>query len=144
MITWFRNLARSWVAKVLFVLLILSFGIWGIEDVVRNIWRETAVVRMQGAAIEVPEAQAAARRELQRLQRQLGPAFEPDQALREVIARQAVEGLIGEHAQRIEARRLGLATPDAQVADYVRAIRASRWAAPSAGRSSTSSSARTT
>src|SRR3712207_7927222 len=37
MITWFRNLAKSWVAKVLFVLLILSFAIWGIEDVVRNI-----------------------------------------------------------------------------------------------------------
>lgn len=122
MITWFRNLAQSWVAKILFVLLILSFAIWGIEDIVRNFWRETAVVRMEGAQIEVPQAQAAARRELQRIQRQLGPAFEPDQAVREAIARQAVDNLIGEYAQRIEADRLGLATPDAQVADYVRAI----------------------
>ncbi|WP_270936599.1 peptidylprolyl isomerase [Falsiroseomonas oryzae] len=122
MITWFRNLAQSWVAKVLFVLLILSFAIWGIEDIVRNFWRETAVVRMQGAQVEVPEAQAAARRELQRLQRQLGPAFEPSQAIREAIAGQAVEGLIGEHAQRIEAGRMGLSVPDAQVREYVRAI----------------------
>jgi peptidyl-prolyl cis-trans isomerase D len=122
MITWFRKLAQSWVAKVLFILLILSFGIWGIEDVVRNIWRETAVVRMEGARIEVPEAQAAARRDLQRLQRQLGPAFEPDERIREAIAAQAVETLIAERAQRIEAARLGVATPDSQVADYVRAI----------------------
>ncbi|WP_137177240.1 peptidylprolyl isomerase [Roseomonas sp. AR75] len=122
MITWFRNLAKSWVAKVLFVLLILSFGIWGIEDVVRNFWRETAVVRMNGAEIEVPQAQMAARRELQRLQRQLGPTFEPDAAVREAIARQAIETLIQENAQRIEAQRLGLSTPDDQVAAYVRGI----------------------
>lgn len=122
MITWFRNLAQSWVAKILFVLLIISFGIWGIEDVVRNLFRDSAIVRLQGTTIEVPEAQAAARRELQRIQRQLGPAFEPDQTIREAIARQTLEGLIADRAQRIEAGRLGLATPDAQVAAYVRAI----------------------
>ncbi len=122
MISWFRKLAQSWVAKVLFVLLILSFGIWGIEDVVRNIWQETAVVRMEGSRIEVPEAQAAARRELQRIQRQLGPSFEPDASIRQAVAAQAVNGLIQEHAQRIEARKMGLATPDEQVAEYVRAI----------------------
>ncbi len=122
MITWFRNLAKSWVAKILFVLLIISFGIWGIEDIVRNFWRESAVVRMEGATIEVPEAQNAARRELSRLQRQLGPAFEPDQAVREAIATRALETLIAERAQRLEAARLGLATPDGEVAAYVRAI----------------------
>jgi peptidyl-prolyl cis-trans isomerase D len=122
MITWFRQLAQSWIAKILFVLLIISFAIWGIEDVVRNIWRESAVVRMEGGNIEVPEAQMAARRELGRIQRQLGPAFEPDEAIRRAIANQAVEGLIGERAQRAEAMRLGLATPEAQIRDYVMAI----------------------
>lgn len=122
MITWFRQLAQSWVAKVLFVLLILSFGIWGIEDVVRNIWRETAVVRMEGGNIEVPEAQAAARRDLQRLQRQLGGELGENEQLRRAVASEAVEGLIAERAQRLEAARLGLATPDAQVAEYVRSI----------------------
>jgi peptidyl-prolyl cis-trans isomerase D len=122
MISWFRKLAKSWVSKVLFVLLILSFGIWGIEDVVRNIWRETAVVRMEGANIEVPEAQAAARRELQRIQRQLGPSFEPTEAIREAVARQALEGLIQSRAQRAEAQRLGVVVPDQQVAEYVRSI----------------------
>jgi peptidyl-prolyl cis-trans isomerase D len=122
MITWFRRLAQTWVAKALFLLLILSFGIWGIEDVVRNIWRETAVVRMGGGNIELPEAQMAARRELQRIQRQLGPAFEPDEAIRNAIARQAVEGIIAERAMRYEAGRLGLATTDEQVRTYVLAI----------------------
>jgi peptidyl-prolyl cis-trans isomerase D len=122
MITWFRNLAQTWVAKVLFLLLVLSFGIWGIEDTVRNLWRETAVVRMDGAEIEVPEAQNAARRELQRVTRQLGPSFEPEEPLRRAVAMQAVETLIGERAQRLEANRLGLSTPDAAVQEYVFSI----------------------
>jgi peptidyl-prolyl cis-trans isomerase D len=122
MIIWFRNLAKSWVAKILFVLLILSFAVWGIEDIVRNLFRDTALVRMEGTIIEVPEAQAAARRDLQRIQRQVGPSFEPDQAIREAVARQALDGLIAERAQRIEAARLGIAAPDQQVAEYVRTI----------------------
>ncbi len=122
MITWFRKLTQTWVAKVLFLLLVLSFGIWGIEDTVRNLWRETAVVRMEGASIEVPEAQTAARRELQRVTRQLGPSFEPEEPLRRAVAMQAVENLISERAQRLEAGRLGISTPDAAVQEYVFSI----------------------
>ncbi|MDO9503291.1 peptidylprolyl isomerase [Falsiroseomonas sp.] len=122
MITWFRNFTRTWVAKVLFVLLVLSFAIWGIEDTVRGFGRETAVVSMEGGDIEVPEAQNAARRELQRVQAQLGTAFEADEPLRRAIAMQAVEQLIAERAQRAEAARLGIATPDTAVQAYVFAI----------------------
>ncbi len=122
MITWFRALTQTWIAKVLFLLLVLSFGIWGIEDTVRNFWRETAVVRMEGASIEVPEAQTAARRELQRVTRQLGPTFEPEEPLRRAVAMQAVENLISERAQRLEANRIGVSTPDAVVQEYVFSI----------------------
>jgi peptidyl-prolyl cis-trans isomerase D len=119
MITWFRNLTQTWFAKVLFLLLVLSFGIWGIEDTVRNFGRETAVVSMAGGDIEVPEAQSTARRELQRVQGQLGAGFEAEEPLRRAVAMQAIEQLIAERAQRAEALRLGLATPDAAVQAYV-------------------------
>ena len=36
MLQFIRNFAGSWVVKILFVLLILSFGIWGIGDVFRS------------------------------------------------------------------------------------------------------------
>lgn len=122
MITWFRKLSQTWFAKVLFILLVVSFGIWGIEDTVRNFGRETAVVSMEGGDIEVPEAQTAARRELQRVQAQLGTGFEAEEPLRRAIAMQAVEQLIAERAQRAEAARMRLATPDAAVQAYVFAI----------------------
>lgn len=123
MISWFRKLTQTWVARLLFLLLVVSFAIWGIEDTVRNFWRETAVVEMEGAEIGLPEAQAAARRELQNLQRQLGPNFQPDETIRRAVANQAIERLIAEHALRAEARALGVATTEEAVRDYVFGIR---------------------
>ncbi|MBE9604600.1 peptidyl-prolyl cis-trans isomerase [Acetobacteraceae bacterium H6797] len=122
MITAFRRLAGTWFSKVLFILLILSFGIWGIEDVVRNMWQDNAVVRMTDGKIELPEAQVAARRQLSQLQRQLGPRFEVTPQMREAVASQAVEGLVMERAFSAEAVRLGLVTPDTAVRDYIWAI----------------------
>ncbi len=122
MISAFRRLAGTWFAKALFVLLILSFAIWGIEDVVRNFGRDNAVARAGGDAIELPEAQAAARRETGRLLRQLGPNFESNEGFRQAIARQAVEGLIRDRASAAEARRLDVATSAAAIRDYTFAI----------------------
>ena len=122
MLSALRRLAGTWFAKALFLLLILSFAIWGIEDVVRNFGSDTAVARVGGDKIELPEAQLAARREMTRIQRQLGPTFQPPPEMAQAIARQAVEGLVLERAQRQEAARLGLAVPEAAVRDYVWSI----------------------
>ncbi|WP_426957306.1 SurA N-terminal domain-containing protein [Muricoccus radiodurans] len=122
MITAFRRLAGTWFAKGLFVVLVLSFAIWGIEDVVRNFGRDNAVARVGGEAIELTEAQNAARRETQRLQRQLGPRFEANAEFNQAIARQAVETLIAERAQRLEARRVGVAVSADLIRDYTFSI----------------------
>lgn len=124
MITAFRRLAGTWFAKGLFILLVLSFGIWGIEDVVRNFGRDNAVARVGGQPIELAEAQNAARREGQRIQRELGPRFEPNDAFRNAVARQALENLIAGRAQGLEARRMG-------VGASVDAIRAYTFSIPS-------------
>ena len=65
-----RRLAGTWVAKILFALLVLSFAVWGIEDVVRNFGRTTAVAHVSGEPIELTEAQATARREMARIYRE--------------------------------------------------------------------------
>ncbi|HEY8612254.1 MAG TPA: SurA N-terminal domain-containing protein [Roseomonas sp.] len=122
MITAFRRLAGTWFAKGLFILLVLSFAIWGIEDVVRNFGRDDAVARVGGQPIELAEAQNAARRETQRLQRQLGPRFEPNDQFRNAVARQAVENLIAARAQSQEAQRMGIAVSTDAVRAYIFAI----------------------
>ncbi|MFT8242713.1 SurA N-terminal domain-containing protein [Roseomonas sp. BN140053] len=122
MLSAFRRLAGTWFAKVLFLLLILSFGIWGIEDVVRNFGRETAVAYVGGEPIPLTEAQTAVRRETQRLQRQLGAAFDANDTVRQAIARQTVESLVAQRTQAQEAARLGVSVSTAAVRDYVFAI----------------------
>lgn len=128
MLTALRRLAATWVAKALFVLLVLSFGIWGVGDVVRNVNRDTAIARVGGREIEYDEAQNMMRRQLQNLQRQSGPAFEASEPIRRLMASQAVEALVTDRVVRIEEQRMRVAVPDAAVRDFVRTIPAFRGA----------------
>jgi len=122
MLTALRRLAGTWVAKILFALLVLSFAVWGIGDVVRNIGRDTAVARVGDSAIELAEAQAAARREMARIMRQMGPRFELDENIRRAVAAAALEQLISDRAVRQEAARMGIVAPAAAVREAVFAI----------------------
>jgi peptidyl-prolyl cis-trans isomerase D len=128
MISALRRLAGTWPAKVLFVLLILSFAIWGVGDMVTGAGRDTAVARVDGQPIEFDEAQAAMRREMQRLARALGPQFDADERVRAALARQALDTLVMDRVLRRETERLGLAVPDAAVRDFVFALEGFRGA----------------
>src|SRR3712207_4512881 len=119
MLTALRRLASTWVARALFVLLVLSFGIWGIGDTVRNLGRDTALARVNGEPIEMEEAQAALRREVQRLSRTVGSRFENDPRVRRVLAEQAVDQLVLDRVLRAETARLGVAVPDAVLREFV-------------------------
>ncbi|MCS6931181.1 MAG: SurA N-terminal domain-containing protein, partial [Acetobacteraceae bacterium] len=112
-----RKFAGTWAAKLLFVLLILAFAVWGIEDIIRNLGRDTAVARVGGEPIEAAEIQAAVNREVQQLQARLGGRVPVEGALREAVAAGVLERQILARAVAIEAARLGLAAP----ADLVRA-----------------------
>ncbi len=77
MLTALRRLAGTWVAKGLFVLLILSFAVWGIGDMAKGLFApDTSVARVAGQPVTLEEGQAAVRREMQRLARRLGNQFE--------------------------------------------------------------------
>ncbi len=122
MLTFMRRLAGTWVARGLFILLVLSFAIWGIGDVVRNFGRDTAVARVGGQPIEIEEAQMAARREMARLSRQLGARFQPDENIRRAVAASALEALITDRALRVEAQREGVTVPEDAVRNLVFSI----------------------
>lgn len=119
MLTWMRRLAGTWFARALFIVLILSFAAWGIEDSLRNFGRDTAIARVGSEKIDVEEAQDAARRELQRVQRQLQGRIEINAAIRRAVAGQAVEALVQDRVTRLEGERMGVVAPDDAVRDYI-------------------------
>jgi peptidyl-prolyl cis-trans isomerase D len=122
MLTWMRRLAGTWFARALFIVLILSFAAWGIEDTLRNLGRDTTVARVGGDKIDVEEARDAARRALQRIQRQLQGRIEIGAAERRDIASQVLETLVQERAQRQEAGRMGIVVPNDVLRDHTRQI----------------------
>ncbi|WP_431280663.1 peptidyl-prolyl cis-trans isomerase [Humitalea sp. 24SJ18S-53] len=117
-----RRLASTWFAKGLFLLLVLSFGIWGIEDTIRGLGQDTAVARVAGRPIELVDAQVAAQRAITRTQRQLAGRVEMDADMRAAVARQALEAMIADRARSAEAERMGLAVPAATIRDFIWAV----------------------
>ena len=76
-----RSKAGSLVVKILFALLIVSFGVWGIGDIFRErSAAETTVASVGDVKIQADELQLAVRREMDRMNRMLGGNFTAEQA----------------------------------------------------------------
>ena len=69
-----RKNAGSWVVKVLMLLLVASFAIWGIGDVFFGRGQNPAVATVGGTEIPANELADAFNRAVANLQRQLGPS----------------------------------------------------------------------
>lgn len=127
MLTAMRGLLGTWAAKILFTVLVFSFALWGIGDVIDAFRRtDTSVATVAGQKIELPEMQEALRREIEQFRRATGNQIEPTPELRAALAEQALDRLITTRAMTAEVARLGLHVSDAQLREAVFAIPAFR------------------
>ena len=67
MLAFFRRFLNTWLARVFFVFLVGSFGLWGVADVVRNAILGggedgSSVANVGGQKIDVAELQDSSRR----------------------------------------------------------------------------------
>ncbi len=107
-----RSRAATWVVKVLFVLLIISFGAWGIADYINRGGRATHVATVGDQTIEPQRVNQALTEEIQRLRQMLGPTFDREQARQFGIVDSVLDGLITRSLVEQEAKRLGLQVSD--------------------------------
>jgi peptidyl-prolyl cis-trans isomerase D len=133
MLAFFRRFLDTWVARVFFVILVASFGLWGVADVVRNYFSGaddgTSVATVGSHKIDVSELQDSSRRLLAQLIRQNGGQISPTPEIRRGVAEQALQQLVIQAAFTVEAERLHLAVPDEAVRQATFANRA--FAGPS-------------
>ncbi|WP_162914337.1 peptidylprolyl isomerase [Taklimakanibacter lacteus] len=115
-----RNAAKSWVAKVLMGLLVLSFGVWGIEDMFR-FSATSALATVGDQDISSQQFTESFRRWLQNYQQQTGQTITPEQARLLGLDRQFLNGMIRDAALDAEADKMKLAVSDNQLADIIRA-----------------------
>jgi peptidyl-prolyl cis-trans isomerase D len=119
MLSAMRGWLNSWVAKILFGLLILSFAVWGIGDFVGGGSVPNAVATVGGRDVPLAEATEAYRRELTALQRNFGASFEPTAPLRQRIAEDAVNRLVTLTAIAAEAEARGVVVTDEALREVV-------------------------
>lgn len=107
-----RTKAGSFIIKVLFGLLILSFGIWGIGDIFRNRTPETVVAKIGSKEIDAQELESELQPTLERLNAQFGGKLDRAQAKKLGIIDTLVAQLVARALIDQEAARLNLAVSD--------------------------------
>src|SRR3984893_5538924 len=112
-----RKASSNWLGKTIMAsvmgVLILSFGIWGINDIFRGFGPSTLATVGQ-TEISINEFRQIYTEKLQQIGRQFGRPLTPDQARAFGIDRQVLQQTIAEAALDEEARRLGLGQSDAE------------------------------
>ncbi|HSR72857.1 MAG TPA: SurA N-terminal domain-containing protein, partial [Kiloniellales bacterium] len=104
---------------ILFGLLIIAFGIWGIGDIFRGGGRAQAVAEVGDSRILQQEFQRALAREMNRLSNRLGTRLDLEQARSFGLVDQVLSNLITQTLLETEARRLGLVVTESQLIDAI-------------------------
>ncbi|HSI39227.1 MAG TPA: peptidyl-prolyl cis-trans isomerase [Xanthobacteraceae bacterium] len=114
-----RKSASGIVAKMLMVLLILSFGIWGIADVFRDFGGQT-LATIGSTEISVPEFRNLYQERLQQISQQIKRGITPEQARALGIPDQLLNERLAEAALDERTRQLGLALSNDEMARRIR------------------------
>lgn len=110
-----RRNSSGWVAKIMMGLLVISFAVWGVNDVFTGN-SSAAVAEVGGEPISVDQYQRAVENEIRNFSQRLGQPLSREQAHQYGIDSAALAQLIGLAALDIGANKTGLVTSDDTVA----------------------------
>jgi peptidyl-prolyl cis-trans isomerase D len=113
-----RRGAQTRVAKLLFGLLVLSFGIWGVHDVFTG-WGRGAIATVGGTSITDEEFRRAYQDELDRVSQQARQRITPEQGRAFGLDRRVLAQLLTGAAIEAHAHQMGLALSDKTLVDGV-------------------------
>jgi peptidyl-prolyl cis-trans isomerase D len=114
-----RRGAQSWLAKVLFAILIVSFGIfWNIDDVFRG-FGMGSVAKVGPSEISIPEFQRAFQNEISAQSRQLGKRLTIEEARTFGLDRYALTRLVSDTVLDNYASELKLGLSDQSLAEII-------------------------
>ncbi len=114
MLTSLRKGAASWLAKILFALLILSFAAWGVGDYLSP-EVDDAVATVGESEIGAGEFRREYSRQFNDWRRRFGGNMTPEMAAQLGLPQQVLQATVRRRLVELEAGRLGLAVGDGQV-----------------------------
>ncbi|NTU76240.1 MAG: hypothetical protein HGA90_00235, partial [Alphaproteobacteria bacterium] len=116
-----RDMSKSWIFKGLMLLLIVSFGIWGIGDMFRGNPQQRTVAEVGKVGISVMELESNFRATLPEARRVFGPELTDQQAREKGVLDRTLYILIEHATFNQEAKRLGLDVSDKVILSKVAA-----------------------
>ncbi len=119
MLALLRRFLNTWAARVFFIVLLASFGLWGISGTIRDLTHDTALATVGDTKIEPGAFQDAFRQQLSQVSKMLGGKVDPTPQVRQAVAGQVLDRLITQAAVSGETKRLGIMVPDAAVKQAV-------------------------
>ena len=121
MLDFIRERAQSWFAWVIFVIVVIPFALWGV-----NQYTETSgkvnVAEVNGKEISVSEYQRAYQQQRNRIQQMLGKRFDPSLIDDKQLKKNVLENLIEREALVQGAHDEGLRVSAVRVGTEIRAI----------------------
>lgn len=118
MLSSLRSAAGTWVAKLLLVLLVVSFAIWGITGhMLSGIGGGASIVAAGGTEVSANEFRLAYNRQLNQLSQQFGQQISKEQASALGIEDQVLSQLAAGAVLDEQARLMGLGVSEDRIAD---------------------------
>ncbi len=117
-----RSGAGGFVAKLLLALLILSFSVWGIEDMIRYGGQSRELASVAGREISRASFERAYRYQADAMRAQLGKNYSPELLKMLRIENKVLQDMITAEMLNLEAHELGLIPPDEAVIQELRAV----------------------
>ena len=115
MLSQFRALAKTPVAKVLLAVLAGSFLIWGIRDVFRNATASDTIIQAGPRAINAVRFKQMVQDELNQYDQQSGQTLTLQDALAHNIDRQIADNIAAEEAMAAYIQKIGIRPADKQI-----------------------------
>jgi peptidyl-prolyl cis-trans isomerase D len=109
----FRSASQTWIIKVLFAFLILSFGIWGVGDVIRQRVESTPAITVGDQQFSAPQVADRFRRDVDRMSQQFGTKLSIEQALQFGLLNQTVQRMVESALLDEAAHKQGMGVDDA-------------------------------
>ncbi len=113
-----RRGAQTWVAKLLFGILVIAFASWGVADVFTG-WGRGSIAKVGETGITAEEYSRAFQNELAKFSRQANERLTAEQGRAIGLDRRVLGQLIGGAAVEQHAKSLGLAISDKTLADMI-------------------------
>lgn len=117
-----RHMAKSWIFKSLMLILVVSFGVWGVGDIFRGNPQSRKVAKVGSIAITVQALDQAFKEALVQARQMIGFELSEQQAKQTGLLDNVLEGLINRTLIDQDVERLGIDVNEKVIIQHLAAL----------------------